>query len=86
MGEPTPGAAHDAAATFRRRDVPLMDLAGPIDQRLRPQFLQEVAQEIEAKRQAGEVGEGSVHRLARQIQRRYFDPPELPNAGKMARA
>ena len=64
----------------------LMDLAGPIDQHLRPQFLQEVAQEIEAKRQADEVGEGSVHRLARQIQRRYFDPPELPNAGKMARA
>jgi hypothetical protein len=64
----------------------LMTLAGPIDQRLRPQFLEEVAQELEAKRQAGEVGEGSVHRLARQIQRKYWDPPQLPNAGKMARA
>ena len=55
----------------------LLTLAGPIDQRLRPQFLQEVAAELEAKRQAGEIGEGSVHRLARQIQRRFFDPPQL---------
>ena len=43
----------------------LLTLAGPIDHQLRPQFLQEVAQELEARRQAGEVGEGSVHRLAR---------------------
>ena len=64
----------------------MLTLAGPIDQQRRPQFLQEVAQELEAKRQAGEIGEGSVHRLARQIQRRFFDPPQLPNAGKMARA
>ena len=33
----------------------LMSLAPPIDQRLRPQFLQEVAAELEAKRQAGEL-------------------------------
>jgi hypothetical protein len=52
----------------------LLTLAGAIDQQLRPQFLQEVAQELEAKRQ---IGEGSVHRLARQIQRRFFDPPQL---------
>jgi hypothetical protein len=37
----------------------LLSLAGPIDQRLRPQFLQEVAAELEAKRQAGEIGEGA---------------------------
>jgi hypothetical protein len=54
--------------------------------RRRPQFLQEVAQEVEAKRQAGEIGEGSLHRLARVIQRRYFDPPALPNASPRARA
>ena len=59
----------------------LMSLAGPIDQQRRPQFLQEVAQELEAKRQAGEVGEGLVHRLARTIQRKYWDPPQIsPNA------
>ena len=55
----------------------LLTLAGPIDHQLRPQFLQEVAQELEAKRQAGEVGEGAVHRLARTIQRKYFAPPEI---------
>ena len=59
----------------------LMSLAGPIDQQRRPQFLQEVAAELEAKRQAGEVGEGLVHRLARTIQRKYWDPPQIsPNA------
>ena len=55
----------------------LLTLSAPIDQRLRPQFLQEVAQELEAKRQAGEIGEGSVHRVARTVQRRFFDPPQL---------
>jgi hypothetical protein len=64
----------------------LLSLAQPIDQQRRAQFLQEVAAELEAKRQAGEVGEGLVHRLARTIQRKYWDPPQLPNAGKMARA
>jgi hypothetical protein len=60
----------------------LMSLAGPIDQQRRPQFLQEVAAELEAKRQ---VGEGLVHRLARTIQRKYFDPPQLPNASPVHR-
>jgi hypothetical protein len=63
----------------------LLTLSAPIDQRLRPQFLQEVATELEAKRQAGEIGEGSVHRLARQIQRKYWDPPQLPNASPVHR-
>jgi hypothetical protein len=44
---------------------------------LRPKFLQEVAQELEAKRQVGEIGEGSVHRVGRVVQRRFFDPPQL---------
>jgi hypothetical protein len=60
----------------------LMSLAGPIDQQRRPQFLQEVAAELEAKRQAGELGEGSVHRTARAIQRRFFDPPALGQAAQ----
>jgi hypothetical protein len=63
----------------------LMSLAGPIDQQRRPQFLQEVAAELEVKRQAGEVGEGLVHRLARAIQRKYWDPPSLPNASPVHR-
>ena len=46
----------------------LMSLAGPIDQQPRPQFLQEVAAELEAKRQAGEaarvwcIGSGAAFR------------------------
>ena len=66
------------------KDLLLM-LAQPIDQRLRPEFLAAVAAELEANGQAGAVGIGSVHRVARTVQRRFFDPPELPNAGKMAR-
>jgi len=53
---------------------------------LRPQFLQEVAAELEASRQAGEIGEGAVHRVGRTVQRRFFDPPQLPNASKATRA
>jgi hypothetical protein len=64
----------------------LLALAQPIDQRLRSEFLAAVATELEANGQAGAVGIGSVHRVARTVQRRFFDPPELPNAGKMARA
>jgi hypothetical protein len=55
----------------------LLTLAGPIDQRLRADFLREVATELEASRQAGEIGEGAVHRVGRVVQRRFFDPPQL---------
>jgi hypothetical protein len=64
----------------------LLALAQPIDQRLRPELLAAVAAELEADGQAGAVGIGLVHRVARAVQRRFFDPPQLPNAGKMARA
>ena len=64
----------------------LLKLAQPIDQRLRPEFLAAVAAELEAGGQAGAVGIGSVHRVARTVQRRFFDPPQMPNAGKAARA
>ena len=58
----------------------LRRLAEPIDHARRPQFLQEVAAELEAQRQAGVIGEGSVHRVARALQRRFFDPPEFTAA------
>jgi hypothetical protein len=64
----------------------LLTLAGPIDQRLRPQFLQEVAAELEAKRQAGEIGEGTVHRLARTIQRKYWEPRQFREGEPARRA
>ena len=58
----------------------LRRLAEPLDQQRRTQFLQEVAAELEAQRQVGEIGEGSVHRVARMLQRKFFDPPEFPGA------
>jgi hypothetical protein len=66
----------------------LLTLAAPIDQRLRTEFLTAVAAELEAASAQTGVGPGlgGVHRVARTVQRRFFDPPQLPNAGKMARA
>jgi hypothetical protein len=58
----------------------LLTLAQPLDQRQRPEFLAAVAAELEANGQAGAVGIGSVHRVARTVQRCFFDPPQLPNA------
>jgi hypothetical protein len=77
---PTPLQLNDSEMSL------LLSLSAPLDQQRRPQFLEEVAQQLEAKRQAGEIGEGLVHRLARDLQRKYWDPPALANAGKMARA
>ena len=64
----------------------LLVLAAPIDQHMRTEFLTAVAAELEANGQSGTVGIGSVHRVARTVQRRCFDPPQLPNGSKMARA
>jgi hypothetical protein len=61
----------------------LLALSAPIDQKQRAAFLAAVAAELEASGQAG--GVGVVHRVGRVVQRRFFDPPELPNAGKAAR-
>jgi hypothetical protein len=66
----------------------LLSLAAPIEQRQRDQFLHEVAAELEADSAQTGVGPGLgvLHRVGRVVQRKYFDPPQLPNAGKMARA
>jgi len=60
----------------------LLTLAAPIDQRQREQFLVEVAAELEAASAQTGVGPGLgvLHRVGRVIQRKYFDPPELPNS------
>jgi hypothetical protein len=63
----------------------LLSLAQPIDQKQRAAFLAAVAAELEASGQAGAVGIGSVHRTARAVQRQFFDPPQLSNAGNAAR-
>jgi hypothetical protein len=67
------------ALTTEEKDL-LLSLSAPIDQKQRGAFLWVVAAELEAGGQAGAVGIGSVHRVARTVQRRFFDPPELPNA------
>jgi hypothetical protein len=66
----------------------LLSLAAPIDQRQRDQFLQEVAAEIEAASAQTGVGPGLgvLHRVGRVVQRKYFDPPELPNASPRFRS
>jgi hypothetical protein len=66
----------------------LLALAAPIDQRQREQFLVEVAAELEAAAERTGIGPGpgAVHRVARTVQRHFFDPPQLPNASKVARA
>jgi hypothetical protein len=64
----------------------LLTLAQPIDQKQRAAFLAAVAAELEANGQAGAIGIGSVHRVAAQVQRRFWESLQLPNAGTMARA
>jgi hypothetical protein len=55
----------------------LLALAAPIDQRYRHQFLLEVTAAIEASGQAGvSPGPGGVHRVARTVQRKFWDPPQ----------
>jgi hypothetical protein len=85
-GEAPARSSHDAAQLLAEELDLLLSLAAPIDQRQRDQFLHEVAAELEAGGQSGAVGIGSVHRVARAVQRRFFDPPQSPNAGKAARA
>ena len=60
----------------------LLALAAPIDHRQRDQFLREVAAEVEAASAQTGVGPGLgvLHRVGRVVQRKYFDPPELPNS------
>jgi hypothetical protein len=57
----------------------VLALAEPIDQRRRPQFLQEVAAELEAEaaRTGGVHGPGAAHRVGRVVQRRFWEPPQF---------
>ena len=66
----------------------LLSLAAPIYHRQRDQFLHEVAAELEAASAQTGVGPGLgvLHRVGRVVQRKYFDPPELPNASPRFRS
>ena len=64
----------------------VLALARPISAARQPQFLQEVAAELEAK--GGAIARARWHRLARTIRRKYFEPPQtltVPLAGERLR-
>lgn len=54
-------------------------LAAPIELQKRAEFLTEVAEALERAggSSTSSLGEGAVHRVARVVQRRYFDAPEF---------
>jgi hypothetical protein len=52
----------------------ILAAAAPLAARDRNPFLLEVAQLLQA---LPEVGDGALHRVIMQVQRRHFDPPEL---------
>ena len=51
----------------------VMDAAAPIESAHRAAFLEDIAAELE-KCPAGEIGPGSIYRIVREVQRRYFTP------------
>jgi hypothetical protein len=54
----------------------LTELAAPINQNLRQDFLRAVAVELEA-RPTTAIGEGEIHRVARRVQRQFWQPPHF---------
>ena len=64
--------------SFSTEELDLLhELARPIDQHRRPEFLQMVAAELEASGHANGdgVGVGLVHQIGRTVQRRFWHPP-----------
>jgi hypothetical protein len=53
----------------------VMRAAEPLEPHQRDAFLQAVAAEL--SHLGDQIGPGSVHRVVRQLQRQYFDPPAL---------
>lgn len=64
----------------------LLELARPIDQNQRSDFLAAVAAELEAEalRTGGVHGPGVAHRVGRVVQRRFWEPPQF-REGETAR-
>ena len=64
----------------------VMDCAQPLAPQDRDAFLRDVAAEL--AKHPDELGPGAVHRLVRETQARYFDPPSLnggAGAGRWSR-
>ena len=57
----------------------VLDAARPLAVRDRDPFLRALAQEL-AKH--GDIGPGLIHRLAADLQRRFFNPPVFHSASK----
>ena len=55
----------------------LVRAAAPLPPRLRKPFLEDVARALQGR----ELGDGVIHRVVVEIQRRYWDPP-LTHPGK----
>jgi hypothetical protein len=55
--------------------------AMPLDVKVRGRFLEDVAGELA---QLPEVGDGAVHRVVMEVQKKFFDPPTFAtdNGGK----
>jgi hypothetical protein len=58
----------------------LMTLARPIDRARRDAFLREV---VSALAREPERGAGAAHRIGREVQRAFYDPPRMDSAGEM---
>jgi hypothetical protein len=56
----------------------ILDGARPLPPRQRDGFLRAVASELSKCR--GELGPGAIHRVVRETQRQFFDPPNLQGA------
>jgi hypothetical protein len=59
----------------------VMDVCRPLRPSDRDQFVRALAAELE---KYPEVGPGLVHRIARDLVRRYFDPPNLSDISRSA--
>jgi len=57
----------------------ITDAARPLPPKLRSEFLQAVAAEID---QQHHRGPGAIYRACRELQRRFFDPPDLNGVTK----
>jgi hypothetical protein len=62
----------------------VLTAAKPLQAHQRAAFLEEIATEL--AKHGGVVGPGLVSRLAREIQRRHFDPPIFESSAKAATA
>jgi hypothetical protein len=77
------------AVCFTDRELQIVfDAARPLPVDCRDEFLQEVANALRGAH-ASELGEGAIYRIARDVQRQFFDPPDvdrrMPRASKWER-